>query len=462
MARRPVITIDGPAGAGKSTVARLLAARLGYTLVPTGAMYRALALGVMRAGIAPREGPELRAHLAARAVAVADGRVSLDGEDVTDAIRSQDVARVTSDITTLASVRAKVTPLQQALAAGGGVVLEGRDTGTVVCPDAEVKFYLTASLEARARRRQAELAAAGTHVPLEAITAELATRDRQDETRELAPLRKAPGAIEIDTSDLTAEQVVDRLLAAIERHGGGADRRADAPSRGTDAPVWRPSWFYAVLKVLALAIMRVFFRLESRGRDNIPATGPVLLVANHSSVLDPPLVGGSARRQLCFLAKAELFRVPLFGGLIRRLNASPIRREGADPTALRTAMRVLEGGGALLIFPEGTRGEEGVVRAAKTGAGMLAVLSGAPVVPVYVRGSGRAWPRGRRLPRPAKVSVTFGEPFKFPAERGADRKRQYEVASREMMEAIMRLRDAPAAEPGRRWSESYASSKQIT
>jgi 1-acyl-sn-glycerol-3-phosphate acyltransferase len=90
------------------------------------------------------------------------------------------------------------------------------------------------------------------------------------------------------------------------------------------------------------------------------------------------------------------------------------------------------------------------------------VLSGAPVVPVYVRGSGRAWPRGRRLPRPAKVSVTFGEPLKFPAERGADRKRQYEVASREMMEAIMRLRDAPAAEPGRRWSESYASSKQIT
>jgi cytidylate kinase len=469
MARRPVVTIDGPAGAGKSTAARLLAARLGYTLVPTGAMYRALALSVMRAGIAPHEGPELRAHLAPRAVAVANGRVFLDGEDVTDAVRSQDVARVTSDITMLPSVRARVTPLQQALAAGGGVVLEGRDTGTVVCPDAEVKFYLTASLDARARRRQAELATAGTHVPLEAITAELAARDRQDETRELAPLRKAPGAVEIDTSDLTAEQVVERLLAAIERHGGGADRREAAPTcredaaeRGAAAPVRRPSAFYAVLKVLAVAVMRVFFRLESRGRDNIPATGPVLLVANHSSVLDPPLVGGAAPRQLCFLAKAELFGVPLFGGLIRRLNAAPIRREGADPAALRTAMRVLEGGGALLIFPEGTRGEEGVLRAAKSGAGMLAVLSGAPVVPVYVRGSGRAWPRGRRLPRPAKVSVTFGEPLKFPAERGADRKRQYEVASREMMEAIMRLRDAPAAEPGRRWSESYASSKQIT
>jgi 1-acyl-sn-glycerol-3-phosphate acyltransferase len=346
----------------------------------------------------------------------------------------------------------------------------------VVCPDAEVKFYLTASLEARARRRQAELAAAGTHVPLAAITAELSARDTQDETRELAPLRKAPGAIEVDTSDLTAEQVVEWLLAAIERRGSGAEqrraapaqredapeRREDAPERREDVPgrredASRPSTFYAVLKLLALAVMRVFFRLESRGRDNIPATGPVLLVANHSSVLDPPLVGGSAPRQLSFLAKAELFRVPLFGGLIRRLNARPIRREGADPAALRTAMRVLEEGGALLIFPEGTRGDEGVIRDAKAGAGMLAVLSGAAVVPVYVRGSGRAWPRGQRLPRPTKVTVTFGEARTFAAAGGADRKRQYEVASREMMEAIMRLRDAAAAEPGKRWSEPYAA-----
>ena len=161
--RKPaVITIDGPAGAGKSTAARLLAERLGYTLVPTGAMYRALALSVMRAGVPAREGPELRDHLAHRSIVVAAGHVYLDGEDVTDPIRSREVARVTSDITTFASVRAKVTPLQRQLAKAGGVVLEGRDTGTVVCPEAEVKFFLTASLDARARRRQAELASAGT------------------------------------------------------------------------------------------------------------------------------------------------------------------------------------------------------------------------------------------------------------------------------------------------------------
>jgi 1-acyl-sn-glycerol-3-phosphate acyltransferase len=173
-------------------------------------------------------------------------------------------------------------------------------------------------------------------------------------------------------------------------------------------------------------------------------------------VLDPPLIGAAARRQLIFLAKVELFQFPLFGGLMHRLNARPVRRDGADPAALRTAMRVLEEGRALLIFPEGTRGDEGVIRPAKAGAGMLAVLSGASVVPVYVRGSGRAWPRGRTFPRPAKVTVTFGPSFRFEAEHGADRKQQYEVASREMMAAIARLRDGSSDGAEKRWSASYA------
>ena len=442
MRAKPVITIDGPAGAGKSTAARLLAERLGYTLVPTGAMYRALALSLIRAGIPARDGEELRAHLAPRAVVVRAGRVYLDGEDVSDAIRSREVAQATSSITTLASVREKVTPLQREMAKAGGAVLEGRDTGTIVCPDAEVKFFVTASIDARARRRQAELAATGTPAPLDAIRAELRARDTQDETRELAPLRKAADAIEVDTSDLTVEQVVERLLRTIEQRGGTGQVTAGPPVNR----------LYAVLRVPAVVIARTMFRLESRGRENVPATGAVLLAANHSSVLDPPLIGSATDRQLSFLAKAELFDLPLLGGLIRRVNARPIRREGADPSALRTAMRVLEDRGALLIFPEGTRGDEGIIRSAKTGAGMLAVLSGAAVVPVYVQGSGRAWPRGRKLPRPARVTVTFGTALRFEAERGADRKRQYEIASREMMEAITRLKDGGSDHARTRWS----------
>ncbi|HEX6081080.1 MAG TPA: lysophospholipid acyltransferase family protein [Methylomirabilota bacterium] len=206
---------------------------------------------------------------------------------------------------------------------------------------------------------------------------------------------------------------------------------------------------YAVLKPIAVALMRLFFRLEVVSPGLVPATGPVLIVSNHVSVLDPPFVGASAPRPLFFMAKEELFRIPLFGRLIRALNARPVRRDGSDTRALKAALAQLEEGRALLVFPEGTRGEEGQpLREGKAGVGMLAVLSGAPVVPVYVSGTGAALPRGRSVPRPARVRVTFGPPLHFKrdgrgAKRAGDdgRKEAYREAAQEMMRAIGQLRD---------------------
>lgn len=217
MRREPVITIDGPAGAGKTTVAREVARKLGYRLLDTGAMYRALAWSVRHAGLAAADTPELRRHLGSVEVDVEEGQVRVDGHDVTAAIRTREIADLTSRLTTLSPVREKLTPLQRRLASRGGVVLEGRDTGTVVCPDAEVKFYLDASLDTRARRRHAELEARGDAPTLEQVREEIRQRDAQDQARELAPLRKAPDAVAIDTTNLTVEQVVTRLLAIIDK-----------------------------------------------------------------------------------------------------------------------------------------------------------------------------------------------------------------------------------------------------
>lgn len=198
---------------------------------------------------------------------------------------------------------------------------------------------------------------------------------------------------------------------------------------------------YAFLKPIAVVLMRLFFRLERRGREHVPLTGPLLVVSNHVSVLDPPLIGGAAPRPLYSLAKEELFRIPLLGRLLHGVNARPVKRDGSDMRALKTALRLLGDGKAILIFPEGTRGRGERLGEGKPGAGMLAVMSGAAVVPVFISGTERALPRGRVLPRPAKVRVAFGPLLHFKAATGDARKESYREASAEMMRAIAQLRD---------------------
>jgi 1-acyl-sn-glycerol-3-phosphate acyltransferase len=201
---------------------------------------------------------------------------------------------------------------------------------------------------------------------------------------------------------------------------------------------------YSVLKRSVAGLGRAWFRLSVAGADRVPREGALLLAANHLSVLDPALIGAVLPRELDYMAKTELFRVPGFGGLIRRLNAHPVDRTRSDSTALRLALRLLGAGRAVLVFPEGTRQTEGRLGPARAGAGMLAALSGAPVVPVYVEGSGRALPRGAVVPRPTRVRVTFGTPLRFARERG---KARYQEISEEIMAAIGRLKTE--AERGR-------------
>ena len=212
-----IIAIDGPAGAGKSTVSRLLAERLGCVRIDTGALYRAVALAATQAGFAAQDAPALEAFVMNLDLRVTQDAVFVRGEDVSGAIRTPEASKAASDFAALPSVRAGLMALQRRLGRAAPSVLDGRDIGTVVFPDADAKIYLTASPQERAKRRLAELHARGLGGDLSEVLSEIEARDAQDMNRAVAPLRQAPDAALVDATSLTLEGAVDACFAAVQR-----------------------------------------------------------------------------------------------------------------------------------------------------------------------------------------------------------------------------------------------------
>ncbi|NMA93098.1 MAG: (d)CMP kinase [Clostridiales bacterium] len=211
-----IVAIDGPAGAGKSSAAKLLSARIGADYIDTGAMYRAVALKLIRTGTDYRDAEALDAMLESTLIDFEAGRTILDGEDVSGLIRTPEISALASPSSAVPAIRYKLTALQQAMGEEKSVVMDGRDIGTVVFPNADVKFFLTASADERARRRMLELQGKGESADFDEVKAEIEKRDRQDSQREFRPLKKADDAIEIDSTRMNIEQVVSLMSDIID------------------------------------------------------------------------------------------------------------------------------------------------------------------------------------------------------------------------------------------------------
>jgi cytidylate kinase len=213
--KRVVVAIDGPSGAGKSTIARRLAARLGFTYIDTGAMYRAVALWAARQGVDTSDMHRAEQLALAANIDLAPGRIALNGEDITEAIRTPDISNGASKISAIPGVRRAMVAKQREIGERTSVVMEGRDIGTVVFPHAEVKIFLDATAAERVRRRHAELAAKGLAIAEEQLAREMRERDERDSTRADAPLTQAPDAVYLDSSGMGIEDVEEAILKIV-------------------------------------------------------------------------------------------------------------------------------------------------------------------------------------------------------------------------------------------------------
>lgn len=404
-----VVAIDGPAGAGKSVTARAVAERLGLRHVDSGAMYRAVAWHAQERGVPlDSEGALVGLLKRVNLMAGPDG-IRLDGAPVETWIRTAEAGEGASRIAVHPKVRTWLVRLQRSLAKPPGIVMEGRDIGTVVFPKADIKIYLTASPEARSRRRYEELRARGETPDLAAIEAAVRERDERDSGRATSPMVKARDAYPLDTSDLTLEEQVDVAVhwASLARLG---------PGRMT--PIYRFGHDFAA------AFSRTCLKFHLEGLEAIPRKGPLIVACNHISFWDPPLVGSNIPRLLLFMAKQELFQNRLFGALISSYNSIPVQRGAQARSALRGAEEALMRGWAVLIFPEGTRSKIGRMLPPKPGVARLAAVARAPVLPAHISGSDQI---RRSMLRQVTVRIRFGSMIMPPlgASGGIEHSREY-------------------------------------
>ena len=391
------IAIDGPGGAGKSSLAKAVAAKLGIIYVDTGALYRTIGLYMLDNGVptsdedaVSRRLPELRLELS---FAGGVQRIILNGVDVGDRIRTPEVSMAASAVSALPSVRAFLLEKQKEIAATHNVIMDGRDIGTVIIPDAEVKIFLTAKSETRAKRRYNELIAKGQDVTYEQVLAEMIERDKNDSTRAIAPCVPAPDAILFDNSKYAEDITLKKILKIIKK------RRTKLEKKG----------FYMFLHSLLAPFLRFLFKVEVVGAEKLPQVGGYLLCSNHIAKRDVVLIGACSERPINFIAKKELFGIPVLSSLISALGAIRIDRGGNDISAIRKSIELIKSGQVVAIFPQGHRYPK--INPASTplrnGAGLISYRAKCPVIPVCIKTDKIKYALFR------KVEIIFGDPIPY-------------------------------------------------
>jgi cytidylate kinase len=428
-----IVAIDGPAGTGKGTMATILSKKYNLVNIDTGATYRCVTLAMLNKDVSLDDEDGIADILKNIEIELLNEKgkqkVLLNGEDVTDKIRSKEVSANVSPVSSIKQVRLAMGGLQRKMAQGKDVIMEGRDIGTVIFPNADVKIYLDANVEVRAKRRVKQNEEKGIEMSYEEVLENIKKRDKNDMEKEMGALKVAEDAVVIDGSDMSIKEEARAISKVI-------DAKLKAKKEQEKIYWVRPETTWkkierATIKGILHAFYKIVFRIEKVNEANLPMEGPVIVCANHLNTWDAIGLVTASKRRIRFIAKEELFHNKFLNWFAHVFDVIPVKRGMRDVEAMKMNLTALKNGEALGLFPEGTR--KGLAKGAKVqnGAAYMALKTKVKVVPVGIQGTFKPF---------TKVKLNYGTPIDFTNyEPKNPEKEDIEKATKEIMDSIIML-----------------------
>lgn len=466
-----IVAIDGPAGTGKGTITKIVAEKLGLVTIDTGATYRCITLAMIKQNVKLEEEEKIKEILEKSKIEFkninGEQHTFLNDEDVSKEIRSNKVNSMVSQVSALKFVRYKMVDLQRKLAEGKDVIMEGRDIGTYVFPNADVKIYLDAQPEERARRRQKQNEEVGIQSTYEEVLAGIIARDENDKNKEMGALKVAEDAIVVDGTHGTIEENVQKVIEIInkkklknnETKSVGIDtsinqkkeKNNKTKSVGARCSVPKKTKQEKTIEKLKVTkkeplskiiqreivrsilwvLYKIVFRVKVIGKENVPKDEPFILCGNHVEFIKVPIIEifTTGRKKVYFMAKIELLNNAFLRWFAYLFNVIPVKRGKQDMYAMKQSLQALNQGDALGIFPEGTTNGLAKKVKVKTGTAYMALRTGSKVLPV-----------GIKTTKTNRVIVNIGKTLNYneQKEKNPD-KEKLEETTKEIMDTIIML-----------------------
>lgn len=427
-----VVAIDGPAGSGKGSITKLVAEKLNLESIDTGAMYRCVTLDMINKNIQINELEKIQNLLKDIDIKLEDGnqRVLLNGVDVTQKIRSIEVTKKVSQVSAIKEVRIKLVELQRKMAKNKNIIMEGRDITTIVFPKADVKIYLDADVEERARRRFKQNQEKNIKSTYEEVLSDMKKRDENDKNKELGALKVAEDAIVLDSTNMSIKQTTKQIIKIIKKKQkeDALDKRVYEETKDTPFKKFK---FKFTKKIVYYCFYKLIYRIEKVNEKNVPDEGAYIICANHINMLDALSVVCACKRKVRFICKESMFKNKALGWALKLSDTIPINRDKNDLESMKRSLKALKNGEVLGIFPEGTRKGMEKNLQAKSGAAFFSLKTGTKVIPLGIQGSFKPF---------TKVKLVFGEPLDFSEYYGKEKdKEALEKVTNIIMDNIVML-----------------------